>query len=260
MTGTPENAYDENPFSYLKGKNIPTTYVSWYEAAQFVNWLNTSTGKSTAYKFTGTQGTSGYTLGVWSVSDAGYNAANPYRNSNAFYFLPTENEWVKAAYWNGTTLQTYATRAGEYVYHGNGSNGGWNYFYNPYDPWALPDHPWAVGSGSEELNGTYDMMGNVDEWMESPYTTGNYISGSTRGVRGGESYGIVDNLASSVRWFAYANDECDCLGFRVASIPEPASLLFLGLGATMLRKKFQPYPQMKSAVEICPKKAGDGMR
>ena len=31
--------------------------VSWYEAAQFVNWLNTSTGHQAAYKFTGTQGT-----------------------------------------------------------------------------------------------------------------------------------------------------------------------------------------------------------
>jgi len=35
-----------------------------------------------------------------------------------------------------------------------------------------PAGPWDVGSGSQELNGTYDMMGNVQEWMESPWTSG----------------------------------------------------------------------------------------
>jgi len=30
----------------------------------------------------------------------------------------------------------------------------------------------SVGSGSEELNGTFDMMGNFWEWYESPYDSG----------------------------------------------------------------------------------------
>jgi len=53
VTGDPSNAYDQNP-TYT-GTNVPITNVSWYEAAQFVNWLNTSTGHQAAYKFTGTQ-------------------------------------------------------------------------------------------------------------------------------------------------------------------------------------------------------------
>ena len=44
------------------------------------------------------------------------------------YYLPTEDEWVKAAYWNGTASQTYATKAGQSLTQGNGTSGtGWNY-------------------------------------------------------------------------------------------------------------------------------------
>jgi formylglycine-generating enzyme required for sulfatase activity len=227
VAGTPTSAYDSDP--YWTGTNVPTNNVSWYEAAQFVNYLNTSKGYQAAYKFTGPQGTSGYTLGVWSTSDAGYNAANPYRNSNAFYFLPTENEWVKAAYWNGLAIQTYATKAGESVYQGNGSNGGWN-----YDGYTMR-RPWNVGSGSQELNGTYDMMGNVWEWMESPFYTGEYISETYRGIRGGSYYFYDDFLASSYRGNNTSNYENDSVGLRVASIPEPCSLVLLALGGLVLR-------------------------
>lgn len=215
---------------YWTDGGVFANQVSWYEAAQFVNYLNTSTNNQAAYKFNGS------TFETWSSGDAGYNASNPYRNSNAKYFLPTENEWVKAAYWNGTNLQTYATKAGESLTQGDGTSGtGWNYWDSGYatDPYG----PWAVGSGSEELNGTYDMMGNVWEWMESPYYSGAYSSGSPRGVRGG-SFGYDDipsMLSSSSRIGYYPDSEIGTLGFRVASVPEPTSLVLLGLGGLALR-------------------------
>ena len=113
VTGTPSTAYDREFYDWGTGTtNVPTNNVSWYEAAQFVNWLNTSTSHQAAYKSTGTQGTSGYALATWSAAEAA-GGTNLYRHKDAFYFLPTEDEWVKAAYWNGTTLQNYATKAGE---------------------------------------------------------------------------------------------------------------------------------------------------
>ena len=230
VTGDPTYAYDYDP--YWTGTSVPTNCASWYEAAQFVNWLNTSTGHQAAYKFTGTQGQSNYTLTTWSTAEAD-NGTNLYRHKDAQYYLPTENEWVKAGYWNGTTLQTYATKAGESLTQGNGTSGtGWNYDYNTMQ------QPWNVGSGSQELNGTYDMMGNVWEWMESPYSDPNYGTASNRGLRGGSCYNYDDSLASSYRFNLNPGNEYDGVGFRVASeVPEPASMGLLTLGGLALLKR-----------------------
>ncbi len=234
VMGSPSSGYDEGPD--FTGSNIPTNEVSWYEAAQFVNWLNTSKGYQPAYKFTGGQGTINYTFTVWEATDAGYDASNPFRNSNACYFLPTEDEWIKAAYWNGTSLQTHATKAGESLFQGDGTSGtGWNYYDGDYV--FDPVRPWNVGSGSEELNGTFDMMGNVEEWMENPYYSGEYLSESLCSLRGGyylhQDYALELSRRASTNQYAEAHS----IGFRVASvIPEPVSLLLLGLGGLLIRR------------------------
>ncbi len=235
VTGSPSDAYDESFQDWGTGTtDVPANGVSWYEAAQFVNWLNTSTGNQAAYKFTGTQGTGDYTLATWSPAEAS-GGTNLYRNKAAKYYLPTEHEWVKAAYWNGTSLQNYATKAGDTLFQGNGTNGGWNYYDGDIGPDGPAEGPWNVGSGSQELNGTYDMMGNVWEWLESPYSDVNYGAVSLRGVRGGvwENYPIA--MVASTRIYDDPVDECFSQGFRVASVPEPGSLAMLaGIALTAL--------------------------
>ncbi|RKY04300.1 MAG: hypothetical protein DRP56_10190 [Planctomycetota bacterium] len=239
VTGNPSNAYDESP--YWTGTNVPTNEISWYEAAQFVNYLNTSTGHQAAYKFTGTQGTSGYMLDVWDVTNAA-GGTNLYRHKDTFYFLPTEDEWVKAAYWNGSNLQTWAT-----VGDVRPTQDSWNFWDDPADGGSGfatdPRGPWDVGSGSEELNGTFDMMGNVWEWMENPYYIGDYLSGSGRGIRGGTYDASVTSsaygLSSPVRYDNHpynAYIEGSSIGFRVASVPEPATLVLLAFGGILIRK------------------------
>lgn len=221
VTGTPSTAYDADPY-YWPDAEAPTHFVSWYEAAQFVNWLNTNTGHHPAYKFTGTQGQADYTYAVWEPGDSGYDPNNPFRNTKSYYFLPTEDEWVKAAYWNGTMLQTYATKAGDTLRQGDGVTGtGWNYYDNGYA--TYPFGPWDVGSGSEELNGTYDIMGNVWELLESPFYPENYLFDASHGLRGGcyEYYGTPQNIGtldSSHRFGISASGEDLKTGFRVASI------------------------------------------
>jgi len=233
VTGTPSSAYDEGP--YFTDTNVLTNKVSWYEAAQFVNWLNTSTGHRAAYKFTGTQGKSDYAFDTWSAAEAS-GGTNLYRHRDAFYYLPTEDEWVKAAYWNGTGLQRYATKPGDTVRQGDGVSGtGWNYCDNGYA--TDPPGPWDVGSGSEELNGTFDMMGNGWELMESPYTDVAYGADSDRGLRGG-SYEYYVGRVSSSRYFSAVFHENDSIGFRVASeVPEPAGLGLLSLGGLALIRR-----------------------
>lgn len=237
-TGDPAGGYDEEFYDWGTGTtHVPTNKVSWYEAAQFVNWLNTSTGHPPAYKFTGTQGNDNYTLDTWSTEEAD-NGTNLYRHKDAFYYLPTENEWVKAGYWNGTSLQTYATKAGDTLHQGDGTSGtGWNYREDDYA--TDPRGPWDVGSGSQELNGTYDIMGNVSEWMESPWSNAHSGTGSDRTLRGGAFSNNPDSVASSDRGdFGDPNIESFGYGFRVASeAPEPASLSLLAVGALVLIKR-----------------------
>jgi hypothetical protein len=54
-----------------RGPNKPATRITWYDAARFVNWLNTSTGNVPAYKFDDTGG-----FQFWEPTDPGYDSAN----------------------------------------------------------------------------------------------------------------------------------------------------------------------------------------
>ncbi len=219
--------YAGNNGPFYSGANMPATNVSWFEAAQFVNWLNASSGYHEAYKFTGTQGTSDYTYALWSPSEAADLGTNLYRHRDAVYFLPNSDEWIKAAYWNGSELQDYATASGEVIYQGDGTNGGWN--YRGYDNDIGPDGPaegaWEVGSGSEELNGTFDMMGNLSEVLENAGTEADlgyqtdYDALSSRWVIGGSSSHREHELASdsSGRWGMKPWGESVQAGFRIAA-------------------------------------------
>jgi formylglycine-generating enzyme required for sulfatase activity len=126
-------------------------------------------------------------------------------------------------------LQVYATKAGESLTQGDGASGtGWNYYDGVYA--TDPSGPWDVGSGSEELNGTYDMMGNVWEWMESPYSDSSYGANSPRSLRGGSFYGNDSYLHAWYRISGTLSTGLGNLGFRVASVPEPGSVTLLVSG------------------------------
>ena len=203
------------------GDDIPVNKRSWFQAAHFVNWLNISTDRQAAYQFDG-QGD----FVPWNAADA-WGGTNLYRHKNAFYFLPTEDEWVKAAYFNGAELQTWATTDDSEPVAGTDSN---------YGQSASYDGPWAVGSGSEELIGTFDMMGNVFEWLESPFSDSGYGPDAARGLRGGSFGSPLSYLAVSDRnQFGAPEWEFHVIGFRVASvIPEPGSATMLLAGAVGL--------------------------
>lgn len=105
------------------------------------------------------------------------------------------------------------------LHQGDGGSGtGWNYYDSVYA--TDPEGPWDVGSGSEELNGTYDMIGNNMEWMESPFNDPYYHADSTRVLHGGSWNFDSFHLAAPTRNSASSPPmEINYIGFRVASIP-----------------------------------------
>jgi hypothetical protein len=223
----------ENGATWLP--NMPATGVSWYEAARFVNWLNTSQGFSPAYKFNTQPSDVGYAASeinlLWQVGEQGFSAANPFRNSHARYFLPSTHEWYKAAfydpdanggvggYWNFPTGSDTApipiasgTSPGTAVYNRQSSV--------PAD---------IAQAGGLSAYGTMAQGGNVYEWEETSIDLVNDVGSKLRGMRGGDWF-ISGNLDSPIRVAEEPEDYYPNLGFRVASIPEPSTWALLAAG------------------------------
>jgi formylglycine-generating enzyme required for sulfatase activity len=217
------------------GLNRPATGVTWNEAARFVNWLNTSQGFTPAYKFTTQPGDGGCVANqnilLWVSGDAGFNAANPFRNSQAQYFLPSVDEWYKSAYYDPSA---------------NGGAGAyWNYpTGSDSAPTALPSgmaagtavYGQSIVTGPADITqagglspyGTMAQGGNIWEWEETERDLVNDSSSSNRGIRGG-SWALISSSLSSISRNSDSTTAGGSLGvgFRVASsaIPEPSTLL-----------------------------------
>jgi len=143
---------------------------------------------------------------------------------STIYFLPTEHEWYKAAYYTGSGYSLYSNGLDTIP----AADNGWNYSGGSYAG------PWDVGTGTEEQNGTFDMTGNVWEWNETLIKP---LGAFPRGVRGGSFgyYGDIKYIGSTWPSFSHPPDsDQSFIGFRVASVPEPATIALLGLGALAL--------------------------
>ena len=216
----------------------PAANISWYEAAAFVNWLNTSTGKTAAYNLTFS---GSWSMTLWS-SEQAWTAGgeNLYRNKDAFYFLPSENEWYKAAYYNpaGSDYFLYPTGSDTApTAVASGTDAG-SAVYND-----IASVPAIVDSaGGLSPYGTMGQGGNVWEWNESAVDGSNSSSAENRAVRGGLWGNTEGALRSSFRFDFVPASENFGIGFRVASVPEPSTYALLalaaaGLGAHVLRRR-----------------------
>jgi len=211
----------------------PAANLSWYQAAAFVNFLNTSSGHQAAYNLTYSGGA--YTMALWSSGQSGYDASNPFRNSLALYVLPSENEWYKAAYYNpaNSSYNLYPTgnSVPTAVASGTATN---TAVYN-----NVGSQPASVyQAGGLSPYGTMGQGGNIYQLEESAYSGANTDPAGNRGIRGG-FWGNYDGfLQSSGRYYGVAPDSADIVvGFRVAelaAVPEPSTYALFGLGALVL--------------------------
>lgn len=223
--GNPDSAYDS--IAYFSADQQPTNNVSWYEAVQFCNYLTSGNKYSGVYQFD----QSGNFLGV--------NRVSAQATYDQIYFLPTEDEWYKAAYhkndgvtnnfWLYPTQSDVTPNNGLLITDpGNNAN-----FYQSGYTIGSPDYLTIVGDfeNSASAYGTFDQGGNVWEWVETRTYT-------HFGVWGSSYCNSVNHLiASSPSSVNPPSNEALDLGFRIASIPEPTTLLLLGLGGIALRKR-----------------------
>jgi hypothetical protein len=194
------------------GVNKPATGVTWHEAAKFVNWLNTSTGGTAAYKFV-----SG-TLQQWSPTDAGYNASNLFRNSQAKYVIASRDEWYKGAYGspNGTWYN-YPTGSDS---RPSAVAGGTDPNTAVYGGQAGPAD--INNAGGLSSYGTMGQGGNVWEWNETAHDGVYNTVGESLEMRGGSWDIGSDYLDASYRNYYVdpAIDGNNSYGFRVVVVSD----------------------------------------
>jgi autotransporter-associated beta strand protein len=202
--------------SYSQGVNCPVFSVSWGDAARFCNWRQN--GQPTGAEGPGTTETGAYTLNG-ATSNTALMAIT--RNANATYFIPSENEWYKAVYFDPTlnggaggywAYPTKSNTAPSNVLSATGTNNA-NWYNGGYTDPRNSLTPVGYFAGSPGPYGTFDMGGDVWQWNEAN------IGGEFRVLRGGSFYYVYSNsLASSSRYDvippAY---ESFAIGFRVAS-------------------------------------------
>ena len=218
--------------------NKPVVLINWFGAARFANWM------------TNGQGTGGTESGVYTLTGPTTitGITRDLNNPNQV-FLPTLNEWYKAAYhqpadqggnsndyWLYPTASNTAPTKATANSAGDTSNPGVNVVnYDNGALWNTATSLTTVGSAgpdSESFYGTSDQGGNAWELTETAFS-------STRHRMAGGGFGspLKDQVDSKK---PFGNSFADTgrasnIGFRVAApIPEPASLALLAAGGLLI--------------------------
>jgi formylglycine-generating enzyme required for sulfatase activity len=199
----------------------PVNYVSWFDAARVSNWYQNGATSSSSTE------TGAYTLNGATSGNA------PAVNPGATFYIPTEDQWYKAAYYKGGGTNAgywnYATQsdtaptpvtAGE---TGIGSAGNTGNFanWNKSADWDSQDgNATTVGTnGDPSAYGAFDMSGNIFEWND---LTG--AAGSSRGLRGG-SWNRINPSELSSSYSLSLDPSFSFVGFRLAGpVSSPSSV------------------------------------
>ncbi len=204
-----------NPYSYsvIGSSNRPITFVNWLDAARFANWMHN-----------GADGWAATEFGAYALFGR-TNNGDYERLPGARWFLPTEDQWYKAAYYKGGS-----TNAGYWDYPtqsdtapGNtigGEANQANYYNGVYSVTQSSSYSLQQNyltdagafSNSASAYGTFDQAGNVFEWNET------VISGASRGLRGGAWDFNANYLQSSLRFGSIPTLQEGVFGFRMASL------------------------------------------
>ncbi len=225
-----------NPYTYSVNSgwaDNPVVYVSWYDALRFINWIHNG-------QPVGSQDSTTTEYGAYDMSQG----SSPARLQGAMFWLPSRDEWYKAAFYDpangiyydyatGTDTQPAQNEPASDT--GNSAN-----YYTMADAYAVgsPYYSTPVGAYDESVSpyGTYDQNGNVYEWTEEvKYTDKRVICGGSWSSEGfamkSNSIGIDE--PDSERFYT---------GFRLAgtyAVPEPSAVLLFIFGVCVIRSKIR---------------------
>jgi formylglycine-generating enzyme required for sulfatase activity len=213
--------------------NRPVVYVSWFDAARFANWL--ANGQGSGSTETGSYTLNGATSGIITA------------NAGAQVYIPTEDEWYKAAYYDAQKsvvggYWSYANKSDTLLSNQIGDTGAANYFHFSYamtgsTAWSTDtvdtSDVGAYGIIASNYYGTFDQLGNVREFNDA------IGDGSLRGCRGGSYasriYLETDMESTTQLRFVYPESESGDTGFRLASaVPEPSAIVLTVLASGMM--------------------------
>jgi hypothetical protein len=190
--------------------NRPVNYVTFWDACRFCNWLHNGQGD-------GDIEDGAYTLKGYS----GFDGRKVKRNPGAKWFIPNEDEWYKAAYYDpqkpgGAGYWDFPTRSDTKPNREFTGNNAANWHDGSYlDPQRYLTEVGAFAQARSGY-GTFDQAGNVYEWTEglvSPFLRCLW-GGSAAAADGGLNRRAPNDPYHSRAWLSF-------VGFRVAgTLPE----------------------------------------
>jgi len=203
-------------------ENKPVVFVELPSAMRFANWLHNGQPH-------GPQGPATTEDGAYTLARVFTDFGAVPRNPGARWWLPTPDEWYKAAYFDpiSDTYWDYPTGTNDPPNNrppsGDTGNSA-NFFFNGYATGNL-NYP-LTDAGAYALSrspyGTFDQAGNVREWNKRSGYGSVYSGGSW----------VDPGYWLSARQIGDDEPQLTAhIGFRVATvIPEPSTMLLGALG------------------------------
>ncbi len=191
--------------------NKPVVFVNFYDAVRFANWLHNE------------QGTGDTEAGAYNLTpNPGFppnpdNGGSVVRQPTAKVFLPTENEWYKAAYYQGNAIYRQFPMRSDTTPVAESPSGGplsGNFAGAVNGGTLTPVGAYLQAAGPY---GTFDQGGNATEWLET-------INAPYRVLRGGHFNNGSDTLGAFQRGYGFPNEAYEHSGFRVASSLAPPAV------------------------------------
>ncbi len=260
-TTTPNNAGGRRYAYAPQNEMMPVGGVDWRTCAIYCNWLHNGKSLDRSAFLSGA-----YDVSTFGRSPGGVTYTDQVaRSPGARYFVPSLDEWIKAAHWDPNKPNADGT-TGDYWLYSNSSdtpyaygppgvrvrplgglpgpdpngelataNAGWNEFHFDASPYAIP---LGAYEGVTSPWGLMDVAGGTSEWLEEVLQSPREMYFRSRFVEGSAMVFATNGLEDQVR-YTRGNGQPDLpffeVGFRVAAVVPSPGWCALGGVAMVVR-------------------------